>query len=331
MGEVDNSINGLSIKISKNYGFVQTLDFYLFPDLSGTFPYYEIAEYSLVGLSNPEVGLQNLTWFDVNDFDIGDEIHVLYESISSNGDEYRSDTTTKKSICKYLGRSYYPDSIVYTYYFKESVNDTSFTEDTVTTTIKADTSFDKLPGEPVISGSDGYFDAFSYYMTNGDILSKEDPGMLMYYTSSNDTCFRELIADGCLPTYTYQKGLGGPYYSCTNGFESGKISRELVYYKKGDNSWGTELNITGITEVEQTKNISIYPNPANDFVYVNYENNVYSNYSILIYNIEGRLLKSEKLEMTGTKLDVSDLSAGVYFVKISNYSDVVKIDKLVIE
>ncbi len=320
MDSMDNSINGLSIKISKNYGIVQTLNFYLFPGFEGgVFPYLENEEYSLVGLSNPEVGLQNLTWFDINDFQVGDEIHVLYESLSNGS------TITefyKKTICKYLERTDYSDSIVYTYYLKESVNDTSVSEDTVTTTIKADSLFDRLPCEPYVS--DSYVS--SLYMINASILTKvESSGE---FTSTTESCWEELIDDANC-SYSFEKGLGGPYYSCDG--VGGAVNRSLVYYKKSDVTWGTELNITAISEVDQIKNISFYPNPANDIIYLNFENSNYSNYCINIYNIEGRLLKSEKVEATDLKLEVSDLPGGIYFMKIASGKETVQVDKLIIE
>jgi hypothetical protein len=77
---VNHPLNGITFKISKDHGFVQTLNFSLFPDLSNWNPLggESLESYDLVGLTSPEVGVQNLTWMDVHDFQPGDEIHVFY-------------------------------------------------------------------------------------------------------------------------------------------------------------------------------------------------------------------------------------------------------------
>ena len=71
----DHPVNEMTIIISENYGFFKTLNFYLFPDIETEFSTDHLEEYELVGLSDPQVGIQNLTWFDVYDFQPGDEIH----------------------------------------------------------------------------------------------------------------------------------------------------------------------------------------------------------------------------------------------------------------
>ena len=85
MNLLDYVLNNMELKISKNYGFVSTFNFYFFPDFQISYPFEQFEEYDLIGLSNPKIGVQNLTWFEVNDFQPGDEIHVLNETRSVGG------------------------------------------------------------------------------------------------------------------------------------------------------------------------------------------------------------------------------------------------------
>ncbi|PJC62190.1 MAG: hypothetical protein CO022_05855, partial [Flavobacteriales bacterium CG_4_9_14_0_2_um_filter_32_27] len=71
----------------------------------------------------------------------------------------------------------------------------------------------------------------------------------------------------------------------------------------------------GITEQNSTA-LLIYPNPANDFITI--ENTIMAIDEIVIYDITGKTIKTILPKTNTTKVNVSDLSDGVYFIKISN-------------
>jgi chitodextrinase len=61
--------------------------------------------------------------------------------------------------------------------------------------------------------------------------------------------------------------------------------------------------------------IKMYPNPTNgNNVYFNVSNNI----SIKIYNVLGKIIVSEDITSTKNKIDISNLSKGVYLVKINS-------------
>lgn len=64
------------------------------------------------------------------------------------------------------------------------------------------------------------------------------------------------------------------------------------------------------TDTENKQQSVLYPSPAKDFLYLS-EYNTFDSISIL--NSSGQLIKTLKLE--NNKIDVSDLEAGVYFIK----------------
>lgn len=73
----------------------------------------------------------------------------------------------------------------------------------------------------------------------------------------------------------------------------------------------SELLVLGIKDSRvTTKEISVYPNPATDFIHINSLSTIKS---IEIYDESGKLIKTEK---NNSRMDVRGLSAGVYMVNI---------------
>lgn len=168
-------------------------------------------------------------------------------------------------------------------------------------------------------------------MINESPLSKINPSGNERFTFGGDSCWRMIIADGCLTDDKYYKGLGGPYYSCIHAFCLGGAERKLVYYKKGGVTWGSPLIVTGISDNTKTKKIMIYPNPATSTVNIIFSNCSYQDSYIYIYNIQGQLQKAMHLVSNNSLINISDLSSGIYILKITDNESILKMDKLVIE
>ena len=84
---------------------------------------------------------------------------------------------------------------------------------------------------------------------------------------------------------------------------------------------------TGISELDIVT--KVYPNPTSDFVIVELEND--NNGEILIYDINGKLMISDKLDNERIKqFDFSKFSQGNYLlhINIKNKQDVYKIQKI---
>jgi len=330
---LDIDVNEMQLIISKNYGFVKMLNFYLFPDYEVNYTGDQLKEYTLVGLSNPQTGIQNLTWFNVYDFQVGDELHILQES-DYWYDTYNGYSIVNKAIYKYLERNNYADSITYCYSRKQSISSTTydsssfvFFDDTLTSVILPDSLFDLLPGEPVVDD----YRVYSYTMSNESVLSKIRLSATESYVLSEDSCWQFILADGCLSDYQYLKGLGGPYYSCSDGFGMGGYAKKLVYYKKGDTTWGNPLTVNGISDTEVQHPITIYPNPANRNINIIVEDNSCCDYTVYFYDIKGRLIKTKHFDTDRSTIDIGDLSKGVYLLKIADQNEVIKMHRLIVE
>ena len=62
-------------------------------------------------------------------------------------------------------------------------------------------------------------------------------------------------------------------------------------------------------------NVTIYPNPANDKVYIETEAEIEE---IVVYDVYGRIqnLRNSETQQLSNSVDVADLNSGIYFVKV---------------
>ncbi|MCF6296276.1 MAG: T9SS type A sorting domain-containing protein, partial [Flavobacteriaceae bacterium] len=89
-------------------------------------------------------------------------------------------------------------------------------------------------------------------------------------------------------------------------------------YVKWRNEGMQALNINEVTENE----ISIYPNPVKDILTINSKGNFET---IIIYNQLGQQVR----EVVSNQIDISNLSKGLYFVKIISQSGKMEIKKII--
>jgi uncharacterized repeat protein (TIGR01451 family) len=74
--------------------------------------------------------------------------------------------------------------------------------------------------------------------------------------------------------------------------------------------------------------ISIYPNPATNLLYVNVP--VGNNYTISIHDVAGRLIKEQNLTQQLTELYLGDIVQGMYTVEVKTQQGITKVERLVV-
>ena len=89
----------------------------------------------------------------------------------------------------------------------------------------------------------------------------------------------------------------------TTSFQTAEIKKMTLNYTPGDP--------TEVSEVSTEE--SIFPNPAADMLYFNFD--VKSDVTLQIFSTTGQLVREENLSSDGA-IDVSDLNEGLYIVKI---------------
>jgi hypothetical protein len=264
---VPHDINQLTIQLSKNFGFLKPLNFYRLYCCNAE--YYENQLFSLLltGMTNPTIGIQNLTWLDVFDFEVGDELHIVYRTYGMNEYNYLI-----KTIFRYLEKTTSGSSVSYkyekiqgktTYEYGVNFSQTyEFTHDTSTSSYSPYETFDRLPKDPIVSEYAAY--EINMYNNTKVILNE------VHWLRPNsfvDSCWFGCCGSGCPDVYAYTKGLGGPYYSCQDFSIFGGVERDLVYYKKGSKVSGNPLIITDVQDKNISSEIIIFPNPANNYIY----------------------------------------------------------------
>ncbi len=101
---------------------------------------------------------------------------------------------------------------------------------------------------------------------------------------------------------------------------TGELTGELIFNMKVNN---TDKTVTfGTTEVLETntKEISIYPNPASDKIQIQSSVSL-QNSTVEIYSISGVLINKVKLD-ENNEIDISNLLSGIYFIKIQTDSKI---------
>ena len=88
--------------------------------------------------------------------------------------------------------------------------------------------------------------------------------------------------------------------------------------------------VTGIEEaLGISLEVSVYPNPATDFVKLKIENYEILNLSYQLYDINGSLIKDNKVEGNETNIPMQNLLPSMYFLKVTDNNKVIKTFKLI--
>jgi MBG domain (YGX type)/YDG domain/Secretion system C-terminal sorting domain len=111
-----------------------------------------------------------------------------------------------------------------------------------------------------------------------------------------------------------------PVASCVADASSAAGDYDIILTGGSDNNYNLvlhngKLTVDPATTILTAKagEVSIYPNPASDYIIVN---NLQEKMTIRIFNLLGKLVKTTIVSGT-EKISISDLSTGVYIIKIS--------------
>ena len=90
------------------------------------------------------------------------------------------------------------------------------------------------------------------------------------------------------------------------------------------------INTVSVKELNQ-KLISIYPNPANNYLNINFPNSFSDPFDVNIYDLNGKLVFNQQLFNLKNTINLNDLKSGFYTYNITNKTSILKEDKLIIE
>jgi hypothetical protein len=134
-------------------------------------------------------------------------------------------------------------------------------------------------------------------------------------TNQNDLTLLTTIASN-LSSYTdLTPPAGLLYYQIEVVNEDGCDPTRSFNSSKSNIVNNNEPDVSGLEE-QSNWSVSLYPNPANDYVTLTLHGQVNAN-SLEIYDVQGRLLHSDKLTAQSTVLDVQQYQRGMYIIRVS--------------
>jgi hypothetical protein len=318
MKPMPHFLQGKTLKISKKHGLTEVFNLYELPQFTDA----QFQLYKLAGTTAPNLGIRNLTWFEVFDFEPGDELHTkrsLLQTMAGPPIEI-----TKLTIKKFLSRNDYTDSIGYIVsesnedYFKYEGKTELYSKTTneYSLTIRRNPYFDYIPAKPFLLQEN----LISNYMKQDGFIRKGTTGIPMNKTLNCFTYHTDEISDVCyIEVSEYYKGLGGPYFEYISGcweIEKSIDTHKIVYYKKGETSWGTPHIINSLApQTDTTPRLHIFPNPANEHINVK-GFAAQGNLTFKIINLQGISVHNGAINDNNATIQVSTLAGGLYFISI---------------
>ena len=319
---ISHMFNNKQFKLSEHYGLSQVYDIYKIPS--------DTIFYSLIGKASPALGVQDLTWQQVYDFDPGDEFHHFSDYWYNSGQWFEQERTW--TIKRILDKTVYGniDSVTYLieFCYKKGVRSGpdswtySYHIDTITEKYrfnlpdKDSCDLRKLPNE-LLNNHYHTYRYLGFYHSNGRPLKY----IKSRCYSWNLVCYKmldEYIWKGDL--FKFAKGIGSVLQEQVS--DEYHHSTSLVYYKKGNETWGTpvanDCHILVGTEPpisSAVKSIKIIPNPVQDKAEIIVPELQYGKKSVLrLYNELGKLVLIIKTLSSTYTLNRSGLAPGVYFL-----------------
>tara|TARA_R100001369_G_scaffold65446_1_gene92618 strand:- start:16793 stop:18157 length:1365 start_codon:yes stop_codon:yes gene_type:complete len=145
-----------------------------------------------------------------------------------------------------------------------------------------------------------------------------------------------LYADLCTQNISYLKFENGSWNETSENFSGSwvafgeDINGELYVSSLSGNIFKINDSTLSITENELNV-VSIFPNPANDELHLDFSKSNTSIETIIIYNLQGKAVKTiSRNGQTVQNVKVSDLSKGVYMLKMKRIDGESSTQKLII-
>ena len=334
---ISSTNNGIMISLSKNYGMIKTMNFDAFEYNNGIYLNDETAyifslhSYSLIGMTNPDTGWQDITAYDIYGLNQpGDEIHFR----TWFDETYSYNDNASQNIYRFLNRYEYNngDSVVYQIERCCLYSDMgpgagmvnyTFVNDTVNYSYDLSSSWlNNLTLEARCDPNNFTETGYKFY---NHVMNMPDG----FYGPCEQT---ELIMTDGATNFTYKPFLwnftsSGYGYSSTGG-------SEILYYKISGNEWGTPYScdafrLVGINNNAAVTGIKVYPNPFADRLFIELNSASGEELNIYICNVLGTVNKYKRLVKGINEIDLNGFSSGIYFYNIVSGECVLEQGKII--
>lgn len=101
----------------------------------------------------------------------------------------------------------------------------------------------------------------------------------------------------------------------TNATRVGSTSLDALVMLINANRPLVQLTITGGLSINESASsiFKLYPNPTKDILFLASEKNMTK---YVLYNAKGEIIKEENLQITNEEINVTNLSSGIYYIKV---------------
>jgi hypothetical protein len=325
----NNQFNNRQIHLSKNYGIIRGYEFSSFP--------YDTSSFTLVGLSTPKLGIQNISAREVFNYEIGDEFHIEYNnslySVSSTIKKEKKIVLTKRVSTNDDTIDYTFNRTLYTKFTDDQNPNNSYT--TKVTTVESEkiivsesTFINPVPSKvPTHHAKFGDYTPNCLYKTNeynGKFFKVVDKKFIKIDDCLNDS------PSGSMEE-KYIEGLGYYYEGDASPDQNHK---RLVYFKKGEETWGSPIDFDLLTPTKTRINENLYatlqPNPFSEQSIFKINNATQQTYKLVVADIQGKLVKEYTFNGDQVVITNDTNLKGLYFYKLYSENNEVGTGKLLI-
>jgi hypothetical protein len=165
------------------------------------------------------------------------------------------------------------------------------------------------------------FYKFNYFLSNrlaNNRLVKYEVFSGAIHSQADTNCISFGFSFGNEYEVEYIESLGMTYcyeYHTPDAVFSGHLyEKKLIHYKKGNEVWGESYPFPlSVNETAVPESISIFPNPAHDFVTISISEPA----MVTLFDMTGKAVESYSLSQT-ENISTESLSAGIYFIQVNS-------------
>ncbi|HRZ96320.1 MAG TPA: T9SS type A sorting domain-containing protein, partial [Paludibacter sp.] len=182
--------------------------------------------------------------------------------------------------------------------------------------VQKNTAFEQEPGIPIFNNDSTRIEIYTAFNS----VSRRD-----IYTKNNGCWIRSNIIDDACNYVSYAKGRGLIHSSSGCWLMSGE-SLDQVYYKKGAETGGTPLILTGNEELNARYSVNIYPNPTTDKIYIDLNDNIHCTFEL--FDAQGKFMLQKELNQKQNSVNMQEFNKGMYFYRVKTDEKQVKTGKI---
>ncbi len=120
----------------------------------------------------------------------------------------------------------------------------------------------------------------------------------------------------------------------------GSVSQTIgqIVYTTNQNSDGSvaqgvqqafEISVVSVTNTTINLDLTVYPNPTTKYLNINVLDSNFNKLSYALYDLQGRIIKSEKIVTTNTLINMQGLAVATYFLKVKQNQQIQKTFKII--